>query len=85
MDAAVERAVNAGQSASPPMFASTALAALQADIGPADSDELLSQLATLLRGHFSGDSQLARFADDVFTRCSPASLRSRPNPNCASC
>lgn len=80
MDAAVERAVNAGQSASLAYVRVDRFAALQADIGLADSDELLSQLATLLRGHFSGDSQLARFADDVFTVLQPGLTPQQAEP-----
>ncbi|MCQ4304120.1 ferrous iron transporter C [Stutzerimonas frequens] len=71
MDTAVERAVNAGQSATLAYIRIDRFAALQADIGLTDSDQLLSQLATLLRGHFPSDTQLARFADDVFTVLQP--------------
>src|SRR5690606_13552375 len=62
MDAAVERAVNAGQAASLAYIRVDRFAALQADIGLTDSDQLLNQLATLLRGHFPVETQLARFA-----------------------
>ncbi len=71
MDTAVERAVNAGQSATLAYIRIDRFAALQADIGLTDSDQLLSQLATLLRGHFPSETQLARFADDVFTVLQP--------------
>ena len=71
MDTAVERAVNAGQSATLAYIRIDRFAALQADIGLTDSDQLLSQLATLLGGHFPSDTQLARFADDVFTVLQP--------------
>ncbi|MCQ4294149.1 EAL domain-containing protein [Pseudomonas stutzeri] len=71
MDAAVERAINAGQTASLAYIRVDRFAALQADIGLTDSDQLLSQLATVLRGHFPGNAQLARFADDVFTVLQP--------------
>jgi len=66
LDTAVERAVNASQPASLAYIRVDRFAALQADIGLTDSDQLLNQLATLLRGHFPGEAQLARFADDVF-------------------
>ena len=67
MDTAVERAVNAGQTASLAYIRVDRFAALQAEIGLTDSDQLLNQLAILLRGHFPAETQLARFADDVFT------------------
>ncbi|KJS24723.1 MAG: ferrous iron transporter C, partial [Pseudomonas sp. BRH_c35] len=71
IDAAVERAINAGQPASLAYIRVDRFAALQADIGLTDSDQLLNQLATLLRGHFPGEAQLARFADDVFAVLQP--------------
>jgi diguanylate cyclase (GGDEF)-like protein/PAS domain S-box-containing protein len=80
MDAAVERSVNAGQAASLAYIRVDRFAALQADIGLTDSDQLLNQLATLLRGHFPVETQLARFADDVFTALQPgvAPLQTEP-------
>ena len=80
MDAAVERAINAGQPASLAYIRVDRFAALQADIGLTDSDQLLSQLATVLRGHFSGDAQLARFADDVFTVLLPGHIPQQAEP-----
>ena len=80
MDAAVERAVNAGQTASLAYIRIDRFAALQAEIGLTDSDQLLNQLAILLRGHFPAETQLARFADDVFTALQPgvAPLQTEP-------
>ncbi|EWC39235.1 EAL domain-containing protein [Stutzerimonas stutzeri] len=80
MDAAVERAVNAGQSATLAYIRVDRFAALQADIGLSDSDQLLSQLATLLRGHFPSETQLARFADDVFTLLQPGVTPQQAEP-----
>lgn len=80
MDSAVERAVNAGQSASLAYIRVDRFAALQADIGLADSDQLLGQLATLLRAHFPADTQLARFADDVFTALQPGVTPQQAEP-----
>lgn len=67
VDAAVERAINAGQSASLSYIRVDRFASLQAEIGLSDADHLLRLLADLLRDHFGANSQLARFADDVFT------------------
>ncbi|MBK3866201.1 EAL domain-containing protein [Pseudomonas stutzeri] len=80
MDAAVERAVNAGQSATLAYIRVDRFSALQADIGLSDSDQLLSQLATLLRGHFPSETQLARFADDVFTLLQPGVTPQQAEP-----
>lgn len=80
MDAAVERAVNAGQSASLAYVRVDRFAALQADIGLTDSDQMLGQLATLLRGHFANETQLARFADDVFTVLQPGITPQQAEP-----
>ncbi|WOF77602.1 EAL domain-containing protein [Stutzerimonas kunmingensis] len=80
MDAAVERAVNASQPASLAYIRVDRFAALQADIGLSDSDQLLNQLATLLRGHFPGEAQLARFADDVFAVLQPGVIPQQTEP-----
>ncbi len=80
IDAAVERAINAGQPASLAYIRVDRFAALQADIGLTDSDLLLNQLATLLRGHFPGEAQLARFADDVFTVLQPGVIPQQAEP-----
>ncbi|MGE4407719.1 EAL domain-containing protein [Pseudomonas sp.] len=80
MDGAVERAVNAGQSASLAYIRVDRFAALQAEIGLADSDQLLAQLATLLRAHFPAGTQLARFADDVFTALQPGVTPQQAEP-----
>ena len=80
IDAAVERAINAGQLASLAYIRVDRFAALQADIGLTDSDQLLNQLATLLRGHFPGEAQLARFADDVFAVLQPGVIPQQAEP-----
>lgn len=80
IDAAVERAVNASQPASLAYIRVDRFAALQADIGLTDSDLLLNQLATLLRGHFPGEAQLARFADDVFAVLQPGVIPQQAEP-----
>ncbi len=80
IDAAVERAINAGQPASLAYIRVDRFAALQADIGLTDSDLLLNQLATLLRGHFPGEVQLARFADDVFAVLQPGVIPQQAEP-----
>src|SRR3546814_19890618 len=79
-DLAVERAINAGQPASLAYIRVDRFAALQADIGLTDSDQLLNQLATLLRGHFPGEAQLARFADDVFAVLQPGVIPQQAEP-----
>jgi len=66
LDAAVERAVNAGQEASLAYIRVDRFASVQAEIGLGDSDRLLAELAQLLRGQFSETAQLARFGDDAF-------------------
>jgi len=80
IDAAVERAINAGQPSSLAYIRVDRFAALQADIGLTDSDQLLNQLATLLRGHFPGEAQLARFADDVFAVLQPGVIPQQAEP-----
>lgn len=67
LDAAAERAVNAGQPASLAYIRVDRYAGLLAEVGLAGIDLLLTDLANLLRGHFNGEAQLARFGDDVFT------------------
>lgn len=67
LDAAAERAVNAGQPASLAYLRVDRYASLLAEVGLAGIDLLLTDLANLLRGHFAGEAQLARFGDDVFT------------------
>jgi len=80
LDTAVERAINAGQPASLAYIRVDRFAALQADIGLTDSDQLLNQLATLLRGHFPGEAQLARYADDVFAVLQPGVIPQQAEP-----
>ena len=71
MDAAAERAVNVGQPASLAYIRVDQYAGLLAEVGLAGIDLLLTDLANLLRAHFAGEAQLARFGDDVFTVLQP--------------
>lgn len=71
MDNAAERAVNAGQPATLAYIRVDRYPSLLADIGLAGIDILLTDLANLLRAHFSADAQLARFGDDVFAVLQP--------------
>lgn len=66
MDAAAHRAVNEEQPASLAYIRVDRYAALLAEMGLGAIDLLLTDLATLLRGHFPQDARLARFGDDVF-------------------
>ena len=67
MDAAAERAVTAGQTASLAYIRLDRYASLLAETGLASIDLLLTDLANLLRAHFPSNAQLARFGDDVFS------------------
>jgi diguanylate cyclase (GGDEF)-like protein/PAS domain S-box-containing protein len=67
LDAAAERAVNAGQPASVAYIRIDRYATLLADTGLAGIDILLTDMASLLRSHFANNAQLARFGDDVFS------------------
>ncbi|HSX87517.1 MAG TPA: EAL domain-containing protein [Pseudomonas sp.] len=71
MDAAVERAVNAGQPASLAYIRLDQYPTLLAEVGLAGIDLLLTDLTTVLRSHFPGEAQLARFGDDVFAVLQP--------------
>lgn len=71
MDAAAERAVNAGQPASLAYIRIDRYSPLLAEVGLAGIDLLLTDLANLLRAHFAGEAQLARFGDDVFAVLQP--------------
>ncbi|MCQ4322256.1 GGDEF/EAL domain-containing response regulator [Stutzerimonas stutzeri] len=66
LDAAVERAVNAGKRSSLAYIRIDRFASLQAEIGLGDSDRLLAELAQLLRAQFTEPAELARFGDDAF-------------------
>ncbi|MNQ46415.1 Cyclic di-GMP phosphodiesterase YfgF [compost metagenome] len=66
LDAAAERAVKASQPASLAYVRVARYSGLLAEIGLAGVDLLLTDLANLLRAHFAGDAQLARYGDDVF-------------------
>ncbi len=74
LDAAVERAVNAGQEASLAYIRVDRFASVQAEIGLGDSDRLLAELAQLLRGQFPETAQLARFGDDAFAVLLPGAV-----------
>ncbi len=67
LDTAAERAVTAGQPASLAYIKIDHYAALQTDLGIAGIDLLLADLANILRQQLNQGSQIARFADDVFT------------------
>jgi len=71
MDAATERAVNAGQPCSLAYIQVDHYSNLLAEAGLAGIDLLLTDLANLLRAHFPGEAQLARFSNDVFTVLQP--------------
>ncbi len=71
IDAAAERAVNAGLPASVAYIRIDNYANLLADTGLAGIDLLLADMAGLLRTHFGEQTQLARFGDDVFTALQP--------------
>jgi PAS domain S-box-containing protein/diguanylate cyclase (GGDEF)-like protein len=71
LDGAALRAVNAGQIATLAYIKLDRYSALQGEIGLAGADILLTDLAELLRDHFTQDVALARFADDVFTALLP--------------
>lgn len=72
MDAAAERAVNAGQPATLSYIRVDRYSNLLAETGLAGIDLLLTDLANLLREHFHDDALLARFGDDVFAVLQPA-------------
>jgi diguanylate cyclase (GGDEF)-like protein/PAS domain S-box-containing protein len=67
IDAAAERAVNAGQAACVAYIRIDRYASLLAEAGLAGIDLLLTDLAHLLSAHFGSSAQLARFGDDVFS------------------
>ncbi len=71
LDAAIERAVNAGQRSSLAYIRVDRFASLQAEIGLGDSDRLLAELAQLLRAQFKETAELARFGDDAFAVLAP--------------
>ena len=71
LDTAAERAVKAGNPSSVAYIKIDHYAALQSDLGIAGIDLLLTDLANILRQQLSQGSQIARFADDVFTVLTP--------------
>ncbi|TRX74020.1 GGDEF/EAL domain-containing response regulator [Pseudomonas mangiferae] len=81
LDGAVQRAVNAAQPSSLAYIRVDRYATLLADIGIAGIDLLLTDLANLLRGHFNGEAQLARFGDDVFGVLQPGQTPEQLQPS----
>mgnify|MGYP000921571710 CR=1 FL=1 len=67
LDNAAERAVKVGQPSSVAYIKVDHYPTLQSDLGIAGIDLLLADLANILRQQLSQGSQIARFADDVFT------------------
>ncbi|MGP0172228.1 EAL domain-containing response regulator [Pseudomonas sp. NCHU5208] len=80
MDAAAERAVKGEQPATLAYIRVDRYASLQGDIGLAGIDLLLTDLAGLLRTHFSVETQLARFGDDVFAALLPGKTPEQCTP-----
>ncbi|WP_371364283.1 EAL domain-containing protein [Pseudomonas sp. QL9] len=66
-DAAVERVITAGQSATLAYLQLDRAQNLQLTLGIANIDLLLADLARLLREHFPAGVQLGRFSDDAFS------------------
>ncbi|WP_437882643.1 EAL domain-containing protein [Pseudomonas sp. LRF_L74] len=66
MDAAAQRVVTDGQVATLAYLRVDRYTQLQGEIGLADTDLLLTDLAQLLRKHFGKHAEVARFSDDVF-------------------
>ena len=73
LDTAAERAINIGQPASVAYIKVDHYATLQTDLGIVGIDTLLAALANILREQLSAESQIARFADDVFSVLVPDS------------
>ncbi|WP_349572345.1 EAL domain-containing response regulator [Azotobacter salinestris] len=71
LEAACNRAADVGQPSCLAYLRLDRYAQLHADLGLAGIDQLLADLATLLRGAFPADAQLARFADDAFAVLQP--------------
>ena len=71
LDTATERAIKNGQPASLAYIKIDRYPTLQTELGIAGIDLLLADLANILRQQLSQNSQLARFADDVFTVLNP--------------
>ncbi|WP_044870753.1 EAL domain-containing protein [Pseudomonas sp. LFM046] len=66
LDTAAERAVKTSHPSSLAYVRVARYSSLLAELGIAGVDLLLTDLANLLRAHFAGDAQLARYGDDVF-------------------
>lgn len=71
LEADCNRAADSGQPSCLAYLRLDRYAQLHADLGLAGIDQLLADLATLLRGAFPVDAQLARFADDAFAVLQP--------------
>ncbi len=71
LDNAAERVVKVGQPSSVAYIKVDHYPALQSDLGIAGIDLLLADIANILRQQLSQSSQIARFADDVFTVLTP--------------
>ncbi|KAF1056529.1 MAG: Cyclic di-GMP phosphodiesterase PdeB [Pseudomonas delhiensis] len=67
MASAVERAISTGHPATLAYIQIDRAQNLQLELGMANVDSLLADFGKLLGRHFSGQVQLARFSDDVFT------------------
>jgi len=72
LDGACARAVNTGQPACLAYLRLDRYPQLLADLGLAGLDQLLTDLAALLREAFPAEALLARFADDAFAVLQPA-------------
>ncbi|GAB3464459.1 EAL domain-containing response regulator [Azotobacter salinestris] len=71
LETACNRAADSGQPSCLAYLRLDRYAQLHADLGLAGIDQLLADLATLLRGAFPAEAQLARFADDAFAVLQP--------------
>src|SRR5690606_13116913 len=67
MDAAAERAVNAGQPSALAYLQLNHYAQLLSELGVTDIGLLLTELARWLPGQLPAEAYLARFSDEVFT------------------
>lgn len=80
MDAAVERAITAGQPATFAYLQLDRAQNLQLTLGIANIDLLLADLARLLREHFAVSAQLGRFSDDAFSVLVPGQTPEQSKP-----
>lgn len=84
MDNAAERAVSTGKPSTLAYIRLDRYANMQGEIGLAEIDLLLTDLASLLRAHFPADTQLARFGDDVFAALLPGQTPEQSQASLAS-